>query len=237
MLNLHRPSCARTVSFCLLLTAAASIAKAQATTQETPLQRQLDRIDLGVVAVGVINQQSNGIAPIASNPGPGSPAGTVPTHVNLSPSNTAGPVVTLRYVAKPFVGFEANYVYARYTQNFTPFGTQPTGGVQQNASEYTLGYVAHTRKQYHGWTPFASAGLGTIAFRPTTGGGLALPKQARAAYYFSIGAETNVFSPHFGVRAIYRQVFFKAPDFETNYLTIQQHTTTYEPGFGFFLRF
>ena len=35
----------------------------------------------------------------------------------------------------------------------------------------------------------------------------------------------------------YRQVFFKAPDFLTNYLTIQQHTTTYEPGIGFFLRF
>jgi hypothetical protein len=76
-----------------------------------------------------------------------------------------------------------------------------------------------------------------MVFRPTPGGGLALPEQARAAYYFSIGAETTVLSPHFGIRAQYRQVFFKAPDFLTNYLTIQQHTTTYEPGFGFFLRF
>ena len=52
-----------------------------------------------------------------------------------------------------------------------------------------------------------------------------------------IGAETTVLSPHFGIRAQYRQLFFKAPDFLTNYLTIQQHTTTYEPGVGFFLRF
>ena len=44
-------------------------------------------------------------------------------------------------------------------------------------------------------------------------------------------------SAHFGVRAQFREQFFKAPDFETNYLTIQKHTSTYEPGFGFFLRF
>ncbi|MGD0445611.1 MAG: hypothetical protein ABSA39_16880 [Edaphobacter sp.] len=213
--------------FCLLLTAAGSTAKAQTTQPETPLNLFLDHVDLGITGVGVFNQSSSGTAIVNA----------VPTTVNLSPGNTAGAVVTLRYVASPFVGFEGNYSYARYVDTFTPFGAQPTTGVQQNASEYTLGYVAHARKQYFGVTPFASAGLGTIAFRPTPGGGEGLPKQARAAYYFSVGVETTVLSPHFGIRAQYRQVFFKAPDFETNYLTIQQHTTTFEPGFGFFLRF
>jgi hypothetical protein len=227
MLNVSRSSCVRSVLFCLLLTAAGSTAKAQTTQPETPLDRQLARVDLAIIGVGVFNQSSSGTATVNAKP----------TEVNLSPGNTAGAVVTLRYVVSPFVGFEGNYSYARYTDTFTPFGAQPTAGVQQNASEYTLGYVAHARKQYFGVTPFASAGLGTIAFRPTPGGGEGLPKQARAAYYFSVGVETTVLSPHFGVRALYRQVFFKAPDFETNYLTIQQHTTTFEPGFGFFLRF
>jgi hypothetical protein len=227
MLNLLRPSCARSLFFCFLLTVAASTAKAQTSQPPTALDRQLSRVDLGIIAVGVFNQASNGTATVNA----------VPTLVNLSPGNTAGAVVSLRYIVSPFVGFEANYGYARYTDTFTPFGTQPLGGVQQNASEYTLGYVAHSRRQYFGFTPFASAGLGSIVFRPTPGGGLALPKQARAAYYASVGAETTIFSPHFGIRAQYRQVFFKAPDFETNYLTIQQHTTTFEPGFGFFLRF
>jgi hypothetical protein len=228
MLNLLRPSCARSVLFCLLLTAAASTAKAQTSQPPTALDRQLSHIDLGVVAVGVFNKSSNGTAIVNG----------APTEVNLSPGNTAGALVTLRYTGSPWVGVEANYSYARYTDTFTPFGTQPVGGVQQNASEYTLGYVVHPRKKFLGWQPFVSGGAGTIVFRPTPGGGLALPEQARAAYYVSVGAETNLFSsPHFGVRALYRQVFFKAPDFETNYLTIQQHTTTYEPGFGFFLRF
>lgn len=227
MLNVPRPSCVRSVLFCLLLTAAGSTAKAQTTSQNPALDRQLSRIDLGVTAVGVFNQDSNGSAIVNAKLTP----------VNLSPGNTAGAVVTLRYIVSPFVGFEGNYGYARYTDTFTPFGGFPNGGVQQNASEYTLGYVAHTRKQYFGVTPFVSAGLGTMVFRPTPGGGLALPEQARAAYYYSLGAETTVLSPHFGIRAQFRQVFFLAPDFETNYLTIKQHTSTYEPGFGFFLRF
>jgi hypothetical protein len=228
MLNVPRLCCVRSVLFCLLLTASGSIAKAQTTSQNPALDRQLSRIDLSVVALGIFNKDSNGTATVNGKPN---------TPVNLSPGNTAGALITLRYVVSPFIGFEGNYGYARYTDTFTPFGAQQNGGVQQNASEYTLGYVVHARKQYFGLTPFASGGLGTMVFRPTPGGGLALPEQARAVYYGSVGVETTVLSPHFGIRAQYRQIFFKAPDFETNYLTIQQHTTTYEPGFGFFLRF
>jgi hypothetical protein len=228
MLNVSRLLCVRSVLFCLLLTAAGSTAEAQTASTNPALDRQLSRIDLGILGVGVFNKSSNGLATVNGQPN---------TPVNLNPGNTAGAVVTLRYVVSPFVGFEGNYGYSRYTDTFTPFGSQPNGGVQQNANEYTFGYVVHTRKQYFGVTPFASGGAGTTVFRPTPGGGLALPEQARATYYFSVGAETTVLSPHFGIRAQYRQLFFKAPDFLTNYLTIQQHTTTYEPGVGFFLRF
>jgi hypothetical protein len=228
MLNVSRPSCVRSLFFCLLLTAAGSTAKAQTTSTNPALDKQLSRIDLGVIGVGVFNKNSNGFATVN---------GVAHTPVNLNPSNTAGAVVSLRYTVSPWFGLEFNYGYSRYTQTFTPFGSQPNGGVQQNANEYTFGYVVHAKKQYFGLTPFASGGAGTTVFRPTPGGGLALPEQARATYFVSAGAETTVLSPHFGVRAQYRQLFFKAPDFLTNYLTIQQHTTTYEPGFGFFLRF
>ena len=44
-------------------------------------------------------------------------------------------------------------------------------------------------------------------------------------------------SSHFGLRAQFRQIFFLAPDFEQNYLTIKHRTTTFEPGVGFFIRF
>ena len=161
---------------------------------------------------------------------------TKPTTVTLSPGNTLGALVTLRYIKSPFVGLEANYGYARYTQNFAPFGAQPIGGVQQNATEYTLGYVAHTPTLL-GVHPFLAAGGGAIAFRPTPGGGLQLQPQLRGAYYYAIGAETTVLSPHFGLRAQFRQVFYTAPDFFANYLATGKSTSTFEPGVGFFLRF
>jgi hypothetical protein len=227
MWNASRLLCAQSLFFCLLLTAAGSTAEAQ-TSQNTALDRQLSRIDLGIVGLGVFNKNSNGVATVNGKPN---------TPVNLNPSNTAGALITLRYTASPYVGFEFNYSYARYTDLFTPFGSQPNGGVQQNASEYTFGYVIHSKKQYFGLTPFASGGAGTSVFRPTPRGGLGLPEQARATYFASVGVETTVLSPHFGVRAQYRQLFFKAPDFETNYLRIEQHTSSYEPGLGFFLRF
>lgn len=231
MLNVPRPSCVRSVLFCLLLTAAGSTAKAQTTTSQHPgLDRQLSRFDLAVTASGVFNKESNGTAIINAQP----------TAVNLKPSNTVGPLVTIRYTVKPLVGFEFNYGFARYNENFTPFGAplpgaNPTGGVQTNTAEYTLGYVAHFRN-FFGITPFAGAGLGTLDFRPTPGGGEGLLPQARATYYYTLGGD-KMLNQYFGVRAQFREQFFLAPDFETNYLTIKQRTTTYEPGFGFFLRF
>jgi hypothetical protein len=232
MLNVRRSSCVWTLLLCLLATLAAPTAKAQE-SQHPALDRQLDRVDLAVSAMGILNRDSNGTAIVEA----------VPTTVNLHPGNTVGVLATLRYIKSPLIGFELSYGQARYTDTFTPFGILPppgqpavSGGVQQNAAEYTAGYVAHLHPLF-GFKPFASAGLGTIAFRPTPGGGEGLIKQARAAYYYSIGAEQTVFSPHFGVRVQIKQVFFKAPDFETNYLTIQKRTSTFEPGIGFYLHF
>jgi Outer membrane protein beta-barrel domain len=228
MLNVPRLSCARSVLFCLLVASAGSTAKAQV-SQNPALDKQLSRLDLGVSAVGILNSDSSGTAVVEA----------VPTTVSLHPGNTVGALVTVRYTVKPLIGFEFNYGYARYTDTFTPLGIlnpPSSGGVQQNAAEYTFGYVAHAPKKYYGINPFIAVGAGTTDFRPTPGGGLGYLPQARATYYYSIGAEALV-STHFGVRAQFREAFFKAPDFETNYLTIQQHTTTLEPGFGFFLRF
>jgi outer membrane protein W len=226
ILNVSPQSCVRSVLFCLLLTLAGSTAKAQATQQSSGLDRQLQRLDIGVAASAIINKDSNGTVLI----------NTVPTAVNLHPGNTVGPLVTIRYTVSPYVGFEFNYGYARYTQTFTPFGATPVGGVQQNASEYSFGYVVHPKRQFHGVNPFIGGGAGTTAFRPTPGGGEGLAPQARATYYYNVGGD-YMLNKHFGARAEFRETFFKAPDFETNYLTIQKHTTEFQPGFGFFYRF
>lgn len=227
MLNVSRLSCVLSVLFCLLAALAGSTAKGQSPA----LANQLSRIDIGVSAIAALNGSGSGVPS----------AGPVNQTVKLQTSNTVGALVTIRYIKSPLLGFEGNYSYARYTENFSPFGNPASGGVatsgvQTNASEYTLGYVAHT-PTFFNVQPFLSAGLGTIAFRPTPQGGQQLNNQARMAYYYSIGVDKSVLSPHFGFRAQVRQAFFLAPDFGQNYLTIKHRTSTFEPGFGFYLRF
>ena len=224
-----RPLLAWSLVLCLFATIAAPVAHAQATTGNPELNKQLSRIDFAVSGIGSFTK---GVT------------GTNYQGVTLTQdgSNTLGALVTLRYTKSPYLGLEFNYSYARYTQNFsnTTNAQVPTqyftGGVQTNASEYSVGYVVHPRREFFTTKPFIAGGAGSTAFRPTPGGGQGLKSQARMTYFYAVGVEKDV-TEHFAVRAQVRQTFFKAPDFGQNYLTIQQHTWTFEPGFGFVLHF
>lgn len=225
-----RPLRVWSLVLCLFATAAAPVAHAQATSGNPELNKQLSRINLGVSGIGAFTKGVSG-----TNQRDG-------LTVHQDGSNTFGALVTVRYTKSPYIGGEFNYTYARYTQNFTN-ATNSTitgqffnGGVQQNASEYSLGYVAHPPHPVFGTQPFFAVGAGSTAFRPTPGGGQGLKSQARATYYYAVGVEKDV-TEHFAVRGQIRQAFFKAPDFGQNYLTINKHTWTFEPGFGFVLHF
>jgi len=191
----------------------------------TGLSRHLSRIDIALSGAGLFNKTVSGpILPTSSN--------NFGQSIIQQPSNTLGGLFTIRYVAKPFIGAELNYGYARYTENYSNIG-----GVQTKVNEYTLGYVATPGYTVFGFEPFVSAGAGSTAFTPTPRGGQGLKEQARMTYYYSLGLQQTAFSEHFGFRAAFREKFFLAPDFGQNYLTIKQHTTTYEPTIGFFLKF
>lgn len=227
MLNPSRLSTVRTVLFCLLAALAGSTGKAQAQAQtQTPLDRQLSRMDLGVSGTGHFTKTVSGTNYFGKE-------------VTQDGSNTFGALVELRYTKSPWIGAQLNYSYARYTQNFT--NTPPPqyilGGAQNNASEFSLGYVAHPPHPFYGFQPFFGVGGGVTVFHPTAGGGQGLPQQGAGTFYYAIGAERTVFSPHFGIRAQFRQAFFLAPDFYQNYLYTGKRSYTLQPGFGFYLRY
>ena len=192
------------------------------------LTRQLDRLDVAASGAAIITKGVSGTNP-QSEP------------VSLDASTTLGALVQVRYTKSPLLGAEFNYSYARFTENFSgsPFGTDASTatpfGVQTNASEYTLGYVAHLPSLL-GFQPFAGGGAGATAFKPTPMGGQGLPERARASYYYDIGIDDQ-FNRFFGFRAQFRQVFYKAPDFGQNYLTINQQTITSEPAVGVYFKF
>ena len=148
MLNSPRLSCVRTVLLCLLAVTAAATAHGQATPPQSTLDRVLSRMDFGVSGVGQFTGTVSGTNYLGVN-------------VSQSASNTLGALVTVRYTKSPYKGFEFNYSYARYTENFSAY---LAGGAQTNATEYTLGYVAHPPHQVLGFNPFLSGGLGLIEF-------------------------------------------------------------------------
>ena len=208
-------------------------ASAQETAEpQTALDKQLDRLSLSVVATGQYSTSTNGTNYLNQT-------------VNLIPSNTVGAIVNIRYTVSPYVGLELNYGYARYTENFTitNTGSSPTNAtgltlpIQTNANEYSLGYVVHTRDLHFGVQPFASIGAGSTAFRPTKGGGLGYLEQARATYYYTVGADSVPFYKYFGLRVIFRENLYLAPDYETNYIRDLKRSTALEPGFGFYIKF
>jgi hypothetical protein len=218
---------------CLIGFSANQVFAQDATPPPTPLQKQLDRIDLAVSAAGEISSSVSGIEQRDAN--------TSHSLLTIKPSSTVGELATLRYTAKPYVGFEFNFSNLRYTQDYTfvppPSQNLLVGGAQSGVRELTLGYVAHLKYRPLGITPFLGAGGGTVHFTPTAGGGQGLPPQYRAAYYYQAGLEGNFPNSPFGMRLAFRQIIYLAPDFIQNYLTITRRTITTQPTVGFFVRF
>jgi hypothetical protein len=164
--------------------------------------------------------------------------------VYMSPSNSFGALFELRYTRSPRIGFTLNYGFARYTENYTltdtanspKSATSYSLGVQTQAAEYSIGYVGHFGN-FLGIHPFVGAGGGVMGFRPTPGGGEGLVGESRGLVYYAVGAEAPVIGDNFGVRVQFRQQFFGAPDFNTNYLANGQRAITSQPAFGLYLKF
>lgn len=167
-----------------------------------------------------------------------------PYDVTQSASTAAGALVTIRAQKSAYKGLEFNYGYGRTAQTYTCCNRSPTTGVllgplvaQATSNEFTLGYLVRPERTVFGFKPYVSGGAGTIEFKPTRNGGQGLQPQARAAYYYSVGGETLLVGNTLGARVGLRQLFYRAPDFGQNYLTIRKLTFTVEPQIGLYLHF
>jgi opacity protein-like surface antigen len=218
-------------------------AHAQATTPESTFSRVMSRVDLGVSGAGMFTGTVSG--PVVSSAAPDYYNCPTPTTCTVSTlqdktSNTLGAVVNIRYQQKPWLGFELNVSYARYTENYTDNTTQVGSPfpfqVQTRASEYSFGYLAQPAFTVFGLRPFFGVGAGGLEFKPTGHGGEGQQSQIRPAEYYTVGVQKDINS-FLGVRAGIRQVFFAAPDFYANYLNNGKYTSTLEPNAGFYIKF
>jgi hypothetical protein len=200
----------------------------------TPIQKQLEKIDLAISVAGTFGSTVSGIEQRDAN--------TTHSVLTIKPSTSVGELFALRYTAKPYVGFELNVSNLRFAQDYKFVPLPPSQNFQLIAAqagvrEISFGYVAHLKYRPLGLTPFLGAGGGTVRFKPTPGGGQGLPQQYRALYYYTAGVEGNFPDSHFGMRVGFRQLIYLAPDFLQNYLTITRRVISTEPTIGFFVRF
>lgn len=156
-----------------------------------------------------------------------------------TPVDSYGGLFGGRYVQAPFLGLEITYSFNTLDQklatdpstcNYTC--ANPPVTIPNKMSEVAVDYVAS--KTTGKLRPFA---IGGIAFVISSSSGLevnALNTIVRLGYVYGGGVDYG--SSKFGLRAQYRDTFFKAPPLTATYFPTGKFTHTAEPMIGIYFR-
>lgn len=153
------------------------------------------------------------------------PEWTVVSQQSQAASPSAGALVTFHGAIKPYLGYNVNFSYTRFTQtdsegsgyvlkqgaNPPPAGGSSfkAGSLDTHMYELTLAYACYGPRSKR-FRTFAQIGGGGLFFEPIDA--KFASEQTRPAMVFGVGAEYDV-SRHFSVRTEYRGLFYKMPDF------------------------
>jgi len=156
-----------------------------------------------------------------------------------TPSNDAsksgGFLVGYSYQFSKYFGAEGNYGYTRNTQNYITLGGPSS--LQANFHEVTGTLVAHIPVNARHFRPYALGGGGALVFDPTEKFVVSgASRQTRGTFVYGGGANFDI-TRAFGLRAEYRGLVYKVPDFNVNSLNPDKFTHLAQPSVGFFVRF
>ncbi len=150
------------------------------------------------------------------------------------PTDSLGTLATFRQSLHPWLGYEVNYSYTRFTEKYStiPFG------VQNNMHEVSGAYLLQGPSlPLLGLQPFGAVGVGALIFLPTTTGGQMYHQQTRVPLLYELGVNYPILTSHLGIRLQYRGLVYKTPDFNSPLLTTNARRQTSEPSVGAYLRF
>lgn len=166
------------------------------------------------------------------------------TQTTQGTSLSAGVLGTFHQSFKSWLGYNVNLGYSRFSENYSlghVFIANPTsygipgsnfsqGSIGTNMYEVTIAYAVEGPKTKR-FATFAQLGGGGLWFLPTQSPS-PYYEQVRAAMVFGTGINYKL-TEHLGVRAEYRGLFYKSPDFayySGNALPISKFfTVTSEP--------
>jgi opacity protein-like surface antigen len=204
------PSVRRSLSFLLFIFLSALSAWRPATAQT------LKNLEGAVSVFGQSSGSSNG------------------NGVQDNPTESMGALATVRQSFHPWLGYEVNYSYTRFTERYStlPFG------VQNNVHEVTVAYLLQGPTiPILGLQPFGTVGTGALIFLPTTTGGQKYSQQTQLPLLYELGVNYPVLTSHLGLRFQYRGLVYKTPDFNAALLTTNARRQTSELSLGAYFRF
>ena len=149
-------------------------------------------------------------------------------------TQSGGFLVGYSYQFNSWAGVEGNYGWTRNTQNYLV----PVGGssIRSDMHELTGSFVFHIPVRVARVRPYALAGAGALIFDPTDNPGNGIDRQTKGTFVYGGGFDFDV-ARNFGVRAEYRGLVYKTPDFTLNALNLDKVTHLAQPSVGFFFRF
>lgn len=216
-----------------------AVAEAQATAPQPATKSFTGSFDL---SLGVFGQLTPTRAPIHSLQGSDGFS-----QVTQGTSASAGVLGTFHQAIRPWIGYNVNAGYTRFEEMYSsgfsyssptdPLTGQPPysytsftrGNIPTNMYELTVAYAVEGPKTRR-FSTSAQVGGGGLFFLPTMQH-QEYAFQMRAAMVFGVGATYRI-TPRLGLKAEYRGLFYKNPDFRSDDYTIptsKLFTVTSEP--------
>jgi outer membrane immunogenic protein len=157
-------------------------------------------------------------------------------------TKSGGFLVGYRYHLSPWIAVQGDYGYTRNTQKyFDPFFGETD--IQSNIHQLT-GEAVITAPPHSKVRPYGLAGVGALLFRPTNSLGNSFigvgnntdNSQTKAAFVYGGGVDFDL-TQFVSLRAEYRGLVYKIPDFQIPGLASDAFTHLAEPSVGLVWRF
>jgi opacity protein-like surface antigen len=157
-------------------------------------------------------------------------------------TKSGGFLIGYRYHLNSWFAVQGDYGYTRDTQKyFDPFNgeTDINTNIHQLTGEAVISAPSRSRVR-----PYALAGIGGVFFRPTNSlnnslvgiGNGSGNNQTKPAFVYGGGVDFDI-SKFLALRAEYRGLFYKIPDFQLSGLASDNFTHLAEPSIGLVWRF
>lgn len=193
---------------------------AQNTQTAQPVPEFKEKYDLGLGIFYQVTNASNG------------------NFIREDTTESGGALVSFRQPYRPWVGYEANLGYTRFSEAYNKGIVK----LANNVTDFSFSYLLQSPTVY-GVQPFATLGVGIIVFSPmgtiTDLNAVTPPhfsSQLLPEFVYGVGLNYPI-SSRIGARVQLRGLKYKTPDYGQESLDTHTLRTTLEPTFSVYYRF